>query len=53
MKHDNLKAVGIGIQMPIPFNDFATRVVLPNSSFVSGWSKLKIQDDRFHAHTFA
>ena len=53
MKHDNLKAVGIGIQKPIPLNDGARRAVLRDSSFVSGWPKLKIQDDRFHAHTFA
>ena len=29
VKHDNLKAIGIGIQMPIPLNNGATRAVLP------------------------
>ena len=53
VKHDNLKVIGIGRQMPIPLNNGATRAALPDLSYVSGLLNLKIQDDRFHAHTVA
>ena len=53
MKHDNLKIIGIAIQMSIPLNNGERRVALPNSFFVYVLPNLKIQDDKLHAHTVA
>ena len=53
MKHDNLKVIGIARQVLIPMNNGARRAALPDSPFVSVLPKLKIWDDRLHAHTVA